>query len=76
MALRQRHIARRVERLHHLEYGRATRTVPATLRRVVTRRDRHCRYPGCDRPPHWCEVHHHLPWELGGPTNLVNLVNC
>ena len=57
-----------------LDYGRSTRVVPAALRKVVITRDRHCRFEGCDRPPHWCEVHHHVPWERGGGTDLGNLV--
>jgi 5-methylcytosine-specific restriction endonuclease McrA len=37
-------------------------------------RDRRCRWPGCDRPPAWCEGHHVEHWEHGGRTNLANLV--
>jgi 5-methylcytosine-specific restriction protein A len=37
-------------------------------------RDRHCRHPGCDRGPQWCEAHHVRPWSEGGPTELANLV--
>jgi hypothetical protein len=36
-------------------------------------RDQHCRFPGCDRPVHWCEGHHIIPWEHDGPTNIDNL---
>jgi hypothetical protein len=56
-----------------LDVGRATRTVPAAIRRAVIARDRHCRWPGCDRPPGWCDTHHHRPWHLDGPTSLANL---
>jgi hypothetical protein len=56
-----------------LDVGRATRTVPAAIRRAVIARDRHCRWPGCDRRPGWCDTHHHRPWHLGGPTSLSNL---
>ncbi|MGH4000080.1 MAG: HNH endonuclease signature motif containing protein [Pseudonocardiaceae bacterium] len=41
-----------------LDVGRARRTVPAHLRRAVVARDRGCAWPGCDRTPSWCEVHH------------------
>src|SRR5207247_2007665 len=37
-----------------LEVGRRTPVVPPALRRAVVVRDRHCRYPGCDRPQSWC----------------------
>ena len=57
-----------------LDVGRATRTVPDGLRRAVAARDRGCAHPGCDRPPSWCEIHHVVPWEQGGPTSLENLV--
>ncbi len=57
-----------------LDVGRAQRAVPRWLRRAVAQRDRHCRYPGCDRRPHRCEVHHVIAWTHGGPTALSNLV--
>jgi hypothetical protein len=53
--------------------GRAARTVPAHLRDAVVARDRHCVWPGCDRPPSWCEAHHLVHWADGGPTALDNL---
>jgi hypothetical protein len=53
--------------------GRTTRTVPAHLRDAVTARDRHCVWPGCDRPPTWCEAHHLVHWADGGETSLDNL---
>jgi Domain of unknown function (DUF222)/HNH endonuclease len=55
-----------------LDVGRATRTIPDGLRRAVTARDRGC--VRCGRPPSWCEIHHVLAWEHGGPTALANLV--
>jgi 5-methylcytosine-specific restriction protein A len=57
-----------------LDVGRATRTIPDGLRRAVAARDRGCAHPGCDRTPSWCEIHHVLPWERGGETELSNLV--
>jgi hypothetical protein len=56
-----------------LDVGRKTAVVPPALRRAVILRDRHCRFPGCDRPPAWCDVHHIVPWSHGGPTSLANL---
>ena len=57
-----------------LDYGTATRTIPAPLFNALVIRDRHCRFPGCDRPAHWCEGHHVRFWDNGGPTQLSNLV--
>jgi hypothetical protein len=57
-----------------LDYGRATRAVPAALWNAILLRDRHCRWPGCDRPGTWCEAHHVRPWEQGGATAPGNLV--
>ena len=57
-----------------LDYGTTTRTVPAPLYNALVIRDRHCRFPGCDRPPDWTEAHH-LRWiTRRGPTALDNLV--
>ena len=36
-------------------------------------RDGGCSFPGCDRPPEWCERHHIRAWSDGGPTDLDNL---
>jgi len=57
-----------------LDYGVATRTIPAPLWNALVIRDEHCRFPGCDRPPRWCEGHHVRWASNGGPTNLGNLV--
>ncbi|MEP6482771.1 MAG: HNH endonuclease signature motif containing protein [Rhodoglobus sp.] len=35
-------------------------------------RDGGCRFPGCDRPPSWCEAHHIVPWSHGGRTDLAD----
>ncbi len=57
-----------------LDVGRATRTVPAGLRRALITRDQGCAFPGCDRPPSWCDAHHTKHWADGGETCLTNLV--
>ena len=57
-----------------LDVGRLTRTIPDGLRRAVAARGGGCEYPGCGRPPSWCEVHHVIPWQDGGETALRNLV--
>jgi hypothetical protein len=57
-----------------VEIGRRTPVVPAALRRAVAVRDGGCRFPGCDRPPGWCDAHHVVHWADGGPTELGNLL--
>ena len=56
-----------------LDVGRRTRVIPAAIRRAVALRDRHCTFPGCDRPARWCDCHHCVGWIEGGPTSLQNL---
>ncbi len=56
-----------------LDVGRSSRTITAGLRRAVAIRDRGCAYPGCGRPPSWCDVHHIQHWVDGGATELGNL---
>jgi uncharacterized protein DUF222 len=57
-----------------LEVGRRTKVVPAALRRAVAVRDGGCRFPGCERPPGWCDAHHVRHWADGGETGLSNLL--
>jgi len=57
-----------------LDYGMATRTIPTPLWNALVIRDESCRFPGCDRPPNWCEGHHVVWVTRGGPTELANLV--
>lgn len=53
--------------------GRRTRTIPAAMRRRVMQRDRHCRFPGCDRT-RGVQVHHAVHHADDGVTELWNLV--
>jgi hypothetical protein len=55
-----------------LDIGRMSNLVPPYLRRAIGRRDRHCRFPGCNRPVRGCQVHHLIPWSEGGETSLDN----
>ncbi|WP_052593188.1 HNH endonuclease signature motif containing protein [Luteipulveratus mongoliensis] len=55
-----------------LDVGREQRLVKDGLRAAVVARDRCCTFPGCDRPPSFCEVHHVQPWYAGGRTSLLN----
>jgi hypothetical protein len=57
-----------------LDVGRRTAVVPTPMRRAVIVRDRHCRFPGCDRPPPWCDAHHIAHWANGGTTSASNLI--
>ncbi|WP_261569621.1 HNH endonuclease signature motif containing protein [Frankia gtarii] len=57
-----------------LDIGRTTRVVPPQMRRALVARDRGCTFPGCDRPPSWCECHHCTHWAHDGVTALHNLV--
>lgn len=43
----------------------------STLR--VCRGDKGCSFPGCDRPPSWCQAHHIRHWIDGGVTDIDNL---
>jgi len=56
-----------------LDLGRRTRVVSAAQRKAVMLRDGGCTWPGCDRPPDWCDLHHDEHWADGGPTDLGNL---
>lgn len=55
-----------------IDVGRCTRTIPPALRSALRVRDKHCRFPGCDRPPDWCDGHHLIHWIDGGETSLAN----
>ena len=55
-----------------LDLGRAQRLVSPALRRALVLRDRGCVFPGCDRPPEWCDAHHIIWWERTGTTDREN----
>ena len=57
-----------------LDIGRVSRVVPRHLRRAVAARDRGYAFPGCGCPPSWCDAHHLIEWQHGGPTAIDNLV--
>lgn len=57
-----------------LDAGRAQRLVSPGQRRALAVRDRGCVFPGCDRPPGWCDAHHLQFWSRGGCSDLPNLV--
>lgn len=56
-----------------LDHGRTRRLFTTHQRRVYEYRDRGCSFPGCDRPPSWCVVHHGKKrWVDGGTTDLAD----
>lgn len=57
-----------------LDVGRASRTVPAAIRRAVIIRDGGCAFPGCSIPTRWCDIHHVTYWADGGRTSVGNCV--
>ncbi|KAA0023002.1 HNH endonuclease signature motif containing protein [Antrihabitans cavernicola] len=57
-----------------IDLGRTTKVISRKLRRALVARDHGCAFPGCGRPPSWCDGHHVKHWADGGPTDLDNLV--
>jgi hypothetical protein len=55
-----------------LDVGRTQRLFTPRQRIALAARDGVCRFPGCGRPPSWCEAHHITPWSRGGPTNIAD----
>ena len=56
-----------------LDVGRTKRLVTPALLAALWARDKGCTFPGCGRPPQWCDAHHVRHWTAGGPTALTNL---
>ncbi len=57
-----------------LDYGTTTRLASDAQYYAMVARDGGCRWPGCDRPPGWCEAHHFDEViRDDGPTDLINL---
>jgi len=61
-----------------LDYGTTTRLASDAQYYALVARDGGCRWPGCDRPPGWCQVHHIDEVFLdNGPTDLNKMcLNC
>ncbi|WP_157607321.1 HNH endonuclease signature motif containing protein [Sanguibacter suarezii] len=56
-----------------LNIGRSRRTFTKEHRRAIVARDRTCVWPGCDAPPHVCEIHHAIRhWADNGDTTPSN----
>lgn len=58
-----------------VDLGRTTRAATADQWRLLRLRDGGCTWPACDRPPGWCQAHHILWWEHGGPAHIDNLTH-
>ena len=56
-----------------LQVGRTRRLATPGQTVALIARDGGCSFPGCDRPPEWCERHHVVGWAQGGRTDLDNL---
>jgi hypothetical protein len=57
-----------------LDVGRRHRRPPPSLRRAVRERDAYrCQYPACNS--RHTDIHHIVPWAMGGPTELSNLTS-
>ena len=57
-----------------MDVGRKTRTISAPLRRLLTARDKGCRFPGCCNK-RYIDFHHIQHWANGGETKPSNLVS-
>ncbi len=58
-----------------MAYGRSQRFATAGQTKALRARDRGCTFPGCRRPPQWCQRHHVKEWlRDDGDTDLDNLV--
>jgi hypothetical protein len=55
-----------------LDLGRQRRLFTGAARRALILRDGGCSFPGCDRPPRWCDAHHCTSWASGGKTCVAN----
>ena len=53
--------------------GRDNRLFTSRQRTGLAARDGGCAFPGCDRPPSWCEAHHIVLWHRDrGETNIAD----
>lgn len=57
-----------------LDIGRERRLANRAQRRALRAMYRTCAHPSCTVEFDHCEIHHVIAWELGGPTDLYNLL--
>jgi hypothetical protein len=58
-----------------LHLAAKVRFATPAMRRAAAVRDGGCVFPDCDEPVSWTELHHVVPWALGGETALSNLAS-
>lgn len=63
-----------VEAPGQMRLGRSSRLASADQRRVLRALYPRCAIPDCPVPFHQCDIHHVVPWEAGGVTDLDNLL--
>ncbi len=56
-----------------LDMGRKTRFATPSQTRAIRIRDGGCIFPGCGRPPRWCDIHHIDGWANGGRTDVARM---
>ncbi|WP_424447030.1 HNH endonuclease [Microbacterium arborescens] len=47
----------------------------ASMKKLLTARDQHCRFPGCRRAAIRCEIDHTIDYATGGHTHIFNLAH-
>jgi hypothetical protein len=57
-----------------LEVGTAERLANRAQRRALRAKYRQCAHPDCTVPFAACRIHHVVPWEQRGPTDIGNLL--
>jgi hypothetical protein len=57
-----------------INVGREQRLANRAQRRALRALYRNCAFAGCETLFQRCEIHHLIPWELGGRTDLENLL--
>jgi hypothetical protein len=57
---------------HLLDYGSLIYRPPQKLKDFVVARDRHCRFPGCNRKATYCDIEHCVPAPVGATASY----NC
>jgi hypothetical protein len=54
--------------------GQTSRSISGSQRKALVFRDKGCRFPGCDRPADWTDVHHLKHWADGGKHEMDNMI--
>ena len=57
-----------------VDVGREQRVATRHQRRALRAMHTTCAHPGCTVRFDACQIHHVVPWENGGPTDLANLI--